>query len=47
MQAVACTWCKHDVECDGELDSPKSAGHIHFAVQQSGHGRECWVEWHP
>jgi hypothetical protein len=37
VKAVACALSEHDVECDGELDYSKSTGHVHFAVQQSGH----------
>lgn len=47
VEAVACASSECDVECDGELDYPKCAGHVRFAVQRSGPGGECWVECHP
>ena len=47
VQAGPCRSSEHDVECNGEQDYPKSAGHVRFAVQLSGPGEECWVECCP
>ena len=47
VQAGPCGSSEHDVECDGEQDYPKPAGHVRFAVQLSGPGEECWVECCP
>jgi hypothetical protein len=41
VQAGRCASFGHDVEFDGEWDCPKSGGHVHFAVQQSGHSGGC------